>query len=265
MDWFKKRQQRFLILISLAGLLFTLDLFGAFQPWRDSFQAFLAPIKRPFYLFKTTNTFNLFDQSNQGQQDQVHILQQENTQLKADLLELAKIRKENRRLRRLLEAPLPPDYSYRPAYVIESNDHYLWITKGKKEGVFVGQLVIIGGQLVGEVVEVRERQAKVLSLLNRQFRKPVVIFSPQKSCLVEADSCRLGQGVLEGGWVKKILRDESVQAGDWVGLLAGPRGILVGEVTQVSLSRDKVFQQAQIEPSLDIKRPQEVFLVYSDG
>lgn len=262
MNWFKKRQQRFLIFLSLAGLLFVLDFFGAFQPWRDSFRAFLAPIKRPFYLFKTANTFNLFSQSNQEQQNRVSVLQQENAQLKADLLELAKIKEENRRLRQLSEAPLPLDYSYRPAYVIESDNDYLWVTKGEKEDVFTGQLVVIGGQLVGEVVEVRQRQAKVLSLLSRQFRKPVVIFSPQKSCLSEADSCRLGQGVLEGRWVKKILRDESVQEGDWVGLLTGPGGILVGEITQVSLSRDKVFQQAKIEPSLDINRPQEVFLVY---
>jgi rod shape-determining protein MreC len=176
------------------------------------------------------------------------------------------IEAENQRLRALLR--LDPIPSHRPlaARVLarDSSDwfHSLLVRRGRRDGVQLSDPVIIVQEgrevLLGQVVEIFERNARVLLIMD-----PLSAVSSQVSRTAE-------QGVTEGQGLNSLAMDylpsdSDVREGDEV-VTAGlgqifPQGILLGHVVSVEPSTRESFKRVYLFPSARLNRLQEVLIL----
>ncbi len=250
----KKDNKNYLILAAAALVIFILDFTPIFQPAKNFFASFANPLLVYFREKKQELTFVKEDQK----------LKQELVSCQSQLLKKEQLEEENRRLRRLLQLPLPEDLNFIDAKVIVQEKDFFIINKGEKEGAQKGQLVLVDNFLIGKIFKIEEERSQVLRVDSPQFSAPVLIFSNKVGCLGQEkikDICQKGKGILRGEEIKEILREEEVETGDLVTLLDSPNGILVGEVIEVKESQDKVFKEAKIKREISLGKVVDVFLV----
>jgi len=258
----KNFHKKFLILFGIAFFIFLLDFGPFFTGLKYLFQGLSNPVRGRAYQISQSFLFQSF----RSKAAKSYFL--ENQKLRAELsrcqgeiVSSQQIFDENKRLRRLLAMPLPPDLSFSDAKIIGSQGDYLIINKGTKDGVEEKQLVLVDNYLVGRVEKVLEKQAKILRVDSIKFSVPVLIFRDDPGCFSQNQLCQQGKGVTHGAKVEQILREEPVAKGDLVTLLDGPKGILLGRVAKVSESDDKVFLEAKFESLVNFSKLIEVFLV----
>jgi len=258
----KNFHKKFLILFGIAFFIFLLDFGPFFTGLKHLFQSLSNPIRGRAYQINQSFLSRAF----RSKAAKSYFL--ENQKLRAELsrcqgetVSSQQIFDENKRLRRLLTMPLPPDLSFSDAMVVGNQGDYLVINRGAGDGVEEKQLVLVDNYLVGRVEKVLEKQAKVLRIDSIKFSVPVLIFRDVPGCFGQNQPCQQGKGVTRGTKVEQILREEAVTEGSLVTLLDGPRGILLGRVVKVSESADRVFLEAKFESLIDFSKLTEVFLV----
>ncbi|UCE83286.1 MAG: rod shape-determining protein MreC [Deltaproteobacteria bacterium] len=196
-------------------------------------------------------------------------LEQENEALKRELQELKlqmnKYREAdlaNKRLRALLNFKTSIPTPLLPAEVVAFDPsgwfQTILIDKGKKDGVIRDMAVVSADGLVGRVIGVSGRHAKVLLILDGNSAVDALI---QRS---------RARGVLVGLGRNRCLlnyvqRNEDVQVGDPV-ISSGmggvfPKGILLGKVQEVVRGNSGLFQTVEVEPAVDFSRLEEVMVV----
>jgi len=132
------------------------------------------------------------------------------------------------------------------------------IAVGRDAGLLPDMPVITGRGLVGRVVEVDGTSAKVLLITDPNSALAALIQRTRATGLVKG---RIdGSVVMEG-----IGRDEDVEVGDIV-LTSGlggvfPKGIVIGQVSEVILSDTAMFKEAVIAPSVDLDDLEVVLVV----
>ena len=198
---------------------------------------------------------------------------QENLRLRARVAELSEsktrlmeLTMENARLRQLLgfkaKTPLPAV----PAQVV-GRDPTNWfksvlINKGKKDGVAPRAAVVTHAGLVGRVIELGERAAKVLLVTDQASRVAVLIQRTRAEGIVAGD----GRESLR---VEYLSRLADVRVGDVVisSGLGGvfPKGLKVGEVIAVEKKDYGLFQTVRVAPGADLSRLEEVLVLQREG
>ncbi len=196
-------------------------------------------------------------------------LERENEALKRELqevkLQLNKDREAalaNQRLRALLNFKTSIPTPLLPAEVVAFDPsgwfQTILIDKGGNEGLVRNMAVVSGDGLVGRVIGVSNRHAKVLLILDGNSAVDALIQrSRTRGVLVGygSDRCVL----------KYVQRNEDVQVGDKV-ITSGmggvfPKGILLGEVQQVVRGNSGLFQTVEVEPAVDFSRLEEIMVV----
>jgi rod shape-determining protein MreC len=132
------------------------------------------------------------------------------------------------------------------------------ISKGSADGVRKGMAVVTPLGIVGKVVAVTGRTAKVLLLTDPNSGIDVLVQRTRSRGIVS--------GSLESGTVLKyIKRSEDVQEGDRLvtsGLDSGfPKGLLVGTVIRVRKQNRGLFQSVEVWPAVQAARVEEVLVV----
>ena len=132
------------------------------------------------------------------------------------------------------------------------------ISKGSADGVRKGMAVVTPLGVVGKVVAVTGRTAKVLLLTDPNSGIDVLVQRTRSRGIVS--------GSLESGTVLKyIKRSEDVQEGDRLvtsGLDTGfPKGLLVGTVIRVRKQNRGLFQSVEVWPAVQAARVEEVLVV----
>jgi rod shape-determining protein MreC len=132
------------------------------------------------------------------------------------------------------------------------------ISKGSADGVRKGMAVVTPLGVVGKVVAVTGRTAKVLLLTDPNSGIDVLVQRTRSRGIVS--------GSLESGTVLKyIKRSEDVQEGDRLvtsGLDSGfPKGLLVGTVIRVRKQNRGLFQSVEVWPAVQAARVEEVLVV----
>lgn len=191
-------------------------------------------------------------------------LRQENRHLHQQLDSLEETRLANERLRKLLDFKQSVDLRMLPAQVI-AEDASSWfrtvvIDKGAQDGVREGLPVVVAEGVVGRTMQVAPYQSRVL-LISDASSSVAVLIQPSRSRAVSR-----GKGdhlVLD-----YALRDEKVTIGDQV-VTSGmggvyPKGLRVGQVTEVQRGHYGLFQAVRIEPSVDFSRLEEVLVLLRD-
>jgi rod shape-determining protein MreC len=139
---------------------------------------------------------------------------------------------------------------------------YVTINVGAQQGVEVGMPVVSGGSaLVGRIAQVGPRTAKVRLLTDADSSVAGLLQTARVTGLVNGQPGE-PDDTLRMEWIPQ---DESVGVGDIV-LTSGlggfmPKGLVVGQVTDVRQMDFELYQAATVRPAVDFARLELVLVI----
>jgi len=189
-------------------------------------------------------------------------LRQESNQLKEIINNCQEYRLENERLRALLKFKKKAAISAIPAQVISRDPSSLFrtivIDKGSQDKVDKNQAVVTHQGVVGRTIEVYPSTSKVL-----------LVCDPNSSLAVLVQRTR--DEAIVAGWredtfkLNYLPRSAQATPGDIVVTsgLGGifPKGLMVGTLTSLKKSKYGLFQSAEVVPSVDFSKLEEVLVI----
>jgi rod shape-determining protein MreC len=192
----------------------------------------------------------------------------ENQRLKRQLVELEEERSRlleteatNRRLRELLEFRSGLPSGPVTAAVIGNSAstwfHSLILDKGSTDGVLKGMAVVSPLGVIGQVVAVTARSAKVLLITDPHSGVDVIVQRSRARGIVS--------GSFDGGPIMKFVkRSEDIQEGDRL-ITSGldgifPKGLLVGTVAKLRKKSFGLFQYVEVGLAVNPSRIEEVLV-----
>ena len=140
--------------------------------------------------------------------------------------------------------------------------HSCLLDKGSADGVHKGMAVVTALGVVGQVVSVTPRTAKVLLLTDPNSGIDVLVQRTRARGIVS--------GSLENGTILKyVKRSEDIQEGDRL-LTSGtdgvfPKGMLAGTVIKVTKQHLGLFQFVEVLPAVQSARIENVLVVAAVG
>ena len=196
-------------------------------------------------------------------------LKRENENLKVEIEELRRQNRkfvqmalENNRLRNALDfKESNGQYRMLPA-VITGKDPGNWydvytINKGTKHEIEVNDAIVIGrGLLVGRVIEVGTNHAKFMALIDERSSISILVNRTRDQGIVS--------GSTEDAIVAIMPFEADIVKGDDIvtsGYSTLPRDLYIGKVKKVEKQERKLQKLVLIEPAVDFKRLEEVFVV----
>ncbi len=203
------------------------------------------------------NYFNLVNTKKENE-----VLKEKVNDLRAQTVHLEELERENQRLRELLnfrkEIPTP----MLPAEIIAASptpwmDTFV-VDKGTKAGIQPGMPVVSEKGVVGYILKTTRFVSTVMVLTHYNCRVDAIIQRTRSHGVVG--------GLLEGQCrLFNVLRTEDISVGDRV-VTSGfgnrfPRGLLIGVVKKVKKKPFGLFQEAEITPSVDFNKLEEVYIL----
>jgi rod shape-determining protein MreC len=189
-------------------------------------------------------------------------LRQRIEQLEIERQKLLEAQATNIRLKQLLDFRSQLSGSAITASII-ANSASSWfkscvLDKGSADGVRKGMAVVTPLGVVGQVVAVTPRTAKVLLLTDANSGIDVLVQRTRARGIVS--------GSLENGIVLKyVKRSEDIQEGDRL-ITSGtdgvfPKGMMVGTVIRVKKQQIGLFQAIEVLPAVQSTRVEDVLVV----
>ncbi|MCM2350681.1 MAG: rod shape-determining protein MreC [Bacteriovoracaceae bacterium] len=191
-----------------------------------------------------------------------NVLKKQISRLESDLTSMEEMRKENFRLKRLLNYSDELSHQRVMAQVVgwDSANEFkvIRLNKGTRHGIKTMSPVITDHGLVGYVYRATENYSDVLTILDQNNRVDIVIERTRTHGIVEGVfnfKCAL----------KYIMRNESVEVGDKL-ITAGvggiyPKGIKVGMITDISKENFGMTLSIEVAPSVDFDKLEEVLVL----
>jgi rod shape-determining protein MreC len=249
--------RRFFTFLTLSLFLVLIDFLGLVGPVKALVEKGSEPIKQGFYRqitnYKLQITNLRFSQEELLEfKKRVEELERKNAVLEIENWDL-KI--ENSAAQRLLQAPLPAEWHFLPARTL-GLARYLTIDKGKRDGVKKGMVVIFENVLVGRIIEISEKSAKVILPTDQDSKVGV-----------KTDGVR---GVLIGEAKRlvftEVLQGETIQVGDLV-ITSGekeifPPNLVIGKIKSIEKEERDPYQKAEVEPLVNYDQLERVFLIF---
>src|SRR3972149_5958777 len=196
-------------------------------------------------------------EKNQKLREELHRLQNENIQL-------LEAKAAYDRLEPLLAFKTQSPYPVITARVIgrDPTNWYrtLMIDKGEREGVTVDMGISVPSGAVGRVIKTTPERSQVLLLTDRNSAIAALIQRTRDEGIVEGTEKGLAR-------IKYLPPLSELQVGDPVltSGLAGsfPKGMLIGRIHRVEKQEMALFQQAEVIPSVDFSKLEEVLVIMS--
>ncbi len=192
---------------------------------------------------------------NQELKKSLSILINENNQLKEKL-------SYYKRWNKMLKYKERSSFKLIPANVIGREPsawfQYIFIDKGKKDGIKKDMVVITYLGLVGKVKAVGPRTSKVMLILDAKSSLGGMIQRTRDIGVIEG----LGKEYLKMIYINNLA---NIYKGDVV-ITSGlggiyPKGIAVGYVFRIEKDLDKLYQKVYITPRVDFMHLEEVFII----
>ncbi len=194
-------------------------------------------------------------------------LQAEIGKLTIDQVRFAEIEQENRHLRALLKfSEAHPYYDVRGASVVGQvigRDPSVLIRRfiinvGDVQGIKPGMPVVTDTGLVGQILRVHKNTAEILPLTARESAVNAIVQSSRLTGVVRGQNS-------ETLVMEYIPIDKPVQVGDLI-LTSGlgtiyPPKLVIGQVVAVRRHNYNIFQTAQIRPTVDFRRLEQVLII----
>lgn len=190
------------------------------------------------------------------------VLKKQISRLNSDLTTMEEIRKENLRLKQLLNYSEDQPYQRVLAQVVgwDSANEFkvIRINKGMRDGIKAMAPVITDHGLVGYVYRATENYSDVLTILDQNNRVDIVVERTRTHGIVEGVfnfKCAL----------KYVMRNEPVEVGDKL-ITAGvggiyPKGIKVGMITDIAKENFGMTLSVEVVPSVDFDKLEEVLVL----
>lgn len=190
------------------------------------------------------------------------VLKKQISRLSSDLTNMDEVRKENQRLKQLLNYSegVSPERVLAQVVGWDSANEFkvIRINKGTNHGIKVMAPVITDQGLVGYVYRATPNYADVLTILDQNNRVDVVVERTRTHGIVEGVfnfKCAL----------KYIMRNEPVEVGDKL-ITAGvggifPKGVKVGMITDISKENFGMTLSIEVIPSVDFNKLEEVLVL----
>jgi len=198
----------------------------------------------------------------------------ENEQLKEELLEKEELvreaeqyKEENIKLRELLNISQENEsYTLEMCDIIARSDGdytaSFTIDKGSRAGIEVGDTVIVSEGYVGYVCEVGSGWSQVLTCIDSGMSLSVQNIRTKETMICEGSFDMMPEGRFQ---VAYTALDTSLYVGDNLytsGLSENiPHGIMVGEITQISVAEDGAGKIATVAPFVDLDSLTLVFVI----
>lgn len=198
---------------------------------------------------------------------QNEILRNENNTLKSRIMQLENIKSENDRLRSLLDIKDKYKDNQLLTCQIIAKDPGNWfevftIDKGENDGIKPNMVVINNQGLVGRVMSTTDGSSKVMSIIDVASAISVRLTKTRDLLTVKGDINLKEQGSLK---LNYITSDILVGIGDEIETsgIGGiyPRGLYIGRIKQIPTQNYDLVKYAIVEPSVDFKRLEEVFVI----
>lgn len=200
-------------------------------------------------------------------QQEKEALEQEVQQLRAQLVEMQKYKRENEQLKASLEIKEEnPEFSFEPATVIgrDAADRFYSFTidKGSRQGVSYRDPVINADGLVGVVTEVGDTYAKVITILDPMLDVGCQLSRTGDTGVLGGTIALAEQGLAKLSYLAK---ESDAQPGDLV-ITSGvggvfPANIIVGAVEEIALESHGLSLYAAVRPMADIAQVKDVLVI----
>jgi len=193
---------------------------------------------------------------------EVQELRDQNTELRDRLAELEEARLENERLRVLVGFAEEAGYEYLGVRIIgrpiNSWEGTVRVDRGSEDGVEPGMPVIVAQGLLGQVVEVSARSAKVQLITDQHSGVAAMVQLSRVTGVVS--------GSLEGAMILDFVPSDSAPSEGDVVITSGlggvyPKGLVVGDVVFVSQERDLLFPLIRVESRVSIADIEEALVI----
>lgn len=191
-------------------------------------------------------------------------LRQEKLILTAQVAKMAALSAENARLRQLLNSAAHVDDSVLIAELVavapDPLRHIVVINKGADAGVYVGQAVIDGHGLVGQVMEVSRYFSRVLQISDTTHAVPVQVNRNGVRAIAE------GTGLVDALQLSHVASSTDIKVGDLLvtsGMGGGfPPGYPVAVVTEVAEGEGQPFLKVKARPTAHLDQSRHLLLVF---
>lgn len=188
-------------------------------------------------------------------------LEKENQELEAEISLLKEVEQENLVLRKGLEISekeiLIKEIAFIVSKDIQGIKDWVLINKGSKHGIQENMAVISSDMaLVGRIVEVMPSFSKVMLISNKESIVAALVENARSEGLVKKR---------DKLFMDFIPRSESLKTGERI-ITSGmdkiyPKGILIGEIEDIDLSNNQLFQKITIAPAVDFSKLETVFII----
>ncbi|MEA2060036.1 MAG: rod shape-determining protein MreC [Thermodesulfobacteriota bacterium] len=193
---------------------------------------------------------------------------QENAVLKEKLARAANLKNklvelelENRRLRKFIDFKAPEKEILVAAKVI-GRDPSPWfrtimIGKGQRHGLVKGLPVLVSEGVVGQIVSVSEKYARVLLITDRSSAVDALVQDTRSRGIVKGDNT-------DHCCFMYVLRKDEVEKGDII-VSSGldqvfPKGLRIGMVVEKKKGNSRLFQTIIVKTSVDFDKLEEVLV-----
>jgi rod shape-determining protein MreC len=191
-------------------------------------------------------------------------LREENIVLSSELARSREAVIENRRLHQMMTFRDTTHFSLQPARIVSKDitrqQNLLTIDVGSRDGVEVEMPVVNEMGIIGKVVLVSERYARVMPYLNTDFRTPAKVQPMQAAGIVRWEGDRRDRLLME-----HVVKTEVVQRGHLV-VTSGyssvfPGGYPIGVVDSVFARPGRNELVVYLTPTAYLDRAEHVFVI----
>jgi rod shape-determining protein MreC len=181
----------------------------------------------------------------------------------AGVQQLEALQQENRRLRDLLDASSGRSFEFRFAEMVQVNldpyAHQVMIDRGKNDGVFVGQAVLDGSGVMGQVDDVHIHMSSVLLISDPDHALPVQI------ARTGLRTVAYGTGETARLLLPNVPMQADVRNGDLL-VTSGlgdrfPPGFPVAQIEVINRDTGGTFAELHARPLAALDKGREVLLV----
>ena len=251
----------------LAVVLMAMDQRGHYVPRLRSQLAYLVEPVYHVMEWPARALRNLF-----GQLQSRRSLRQENEALREKLLSqqgvlqrLETLTEENRRLRALIEGAEGQVFEFQFAELVlvdlDPFSHKVMVDRGSSDGVNIGQAVIDGAGVMGQVEDVHPHFSTIRLISDPNHALPVQINRTGLRTIA------FGSGVTGVLKLSSVPRQADIREGDLV-VTSGlgdrfPGGYPVATVSSIDREEGKTFVQVEATPLAALDRGREVLLIHT--
>lgn len=190
-------------------------------------------------------------------------LEKKNTELLAENSKWQSISRENEELRKQIGLLPREKFDLQAGEVIGRDaagvGNWITVNQGSFQGIEKGMPVIVDGEvLIGRVIEVYPKSAKVMLLSNPESRVSGITVTGSAQGIALGEH---GLGIL----FDMVLQAETLKDGDRLVTsgLGGefPKDLFIGTLQQVRLSEDRLYQRASVVSPVNFDALRYVFII----